>query len=123
MYPAEYFEVLEDPNSIDNLDASYRDDQDAFPLYGQTLNIENLKDLLKEAEHPIAGLARKTPKTSKIGTTVKPTIREETKMTKERRGMLEVPNFRPDEAKDPNFLFRGGKKRSAPVFVKKNNVN
>ena len=96
--------------------------------------------MLKEAENPSDGLAENQPRTSTIRTTVNPTIREETKMTKERRGMLEVHNFtfeiyfsenifikvpilRPDEARDPKFLFRGRKKRSAPVFVKRNNFN
>merc|ERR1712183_774528 len=123
IYPADFFEVLQDPSSIDYLDASYHEDKDDFPFYGENLNTENLKYLLKEAENPLDGLEKSPPRTSTIRTTVTPTIRKETKMTKERRGMLEVPNFRPDEARDPKFLFRGRKKRSAPVFVKKNNVN
>ena len=81
---------LSDPSSIDYLDASYHLDQDDFPLSGENLDIENLKDLLKGAENQNDGLAKKTPRTSKMGTTVKPTVRKETKMTKERRGMLEV---------------------------------
>ena len=79
-----------DPSSIDYLDASYHLDQDDFPLSGENLDIENLKDLLKGAENQNDSLAKKTPRTSKMGTTVKPTVRKETKMTKERRGMLEV---------------------------------
>merc|ERR1711874_674600 len=87
--PDEYFDVFQDPSSIDYLDASYHLDQDDFPLSGENLDIENLKDLLKGAENQNDGLAKKTPRTSKMGTTVKPTVRKETKMTKERRGMLE----------------------------------
>merc|ERR1711953_268570 len=86
-------------------------------LSGENLDIENLKDLLKGAENQNDGLAKKTPRTSKMGTTVKPTVRKETKKTKDRRGMLEVPNLRPNEAKAPKFLFRGRKKRSAQVLV------
>ena len=88
-----YFEIYyttcpSDPSSIDYLDASYHED----PFYGENVNTENLKDLLKEAENPTDGLAlaENQPRTSTIRTTVNPTIREETKMTKERRGMLEV---------------------------------
>merc|ERR1711997_555438 len=55
IYPTDYFEVLPDPSSIDYLDASYHEDQDDFPFYGENLNTENLKDLLKEAENPIDG--------------------------------------------------------------------
>ena len=111
VYPADYLEVLQggigvannilnnayyttcpsDPSSsIDYLDASYHEDQDDFPFYGENVNTENLKDLLNEAENPIVGLAENPPRTSTIRTTVNPTIRKEIEMTKERRGMLEV---------------------------------
>ena len=77
-----------DPSFFDYLDATYHEDQDNFPFYGENINTENLKDLLKETENPIDGVAKTQPRTST--TTMKPTIRKETKMTKERRGMLEV---------------------------------
>ena len=46
------------------------------------------------------------------------------RMTKERRGMMEEPIFRPDSARDPQYMYRGRKKRSAPIppFVQKNRL-
>ena len=52
--------------------------------------------------------------------TTPPTPRPGLIMTKERRGMAEEPILRPDSARDPQYLYRGRKKRSAepvPPFV------
>ena len=43
---------------------------------------------------------------------------------KERRGMMEEPIFRPDSARDPQYMYRGRRKRAAPIppFVQKNKL-
>ena len=57
--------------------------------------------------------------TTSTTTTARPLLT----MTKERRGMFEEPIYRPGNAKDPHFMYRGRKKRSIPLppFVSKTN--
>ena len=66
-----------------------------------------------------------SPETTTTSTTTSAAPRHAMRrMTKERRGMMEEPIFRPDSARDPQFMYRGRKKRSAPIppFVQKNRL-
>jgi len=99
-----------------NNDYYQEDDND------QIHQLKWLQDYMNEGQQ-VQGEDRQTnlkmatttaPPTTEASTTTtsRPVIR---RMTKERRGMMEEPIFRPDNARDPQFMYRGRKKRSAPV--------
>ena len=100
---------------------------DYYPEYSSAVPSEDqrlamLYNLLEDREQQQeAGEAveSSTPAPPTPGTTP-PTPRPGLIMTKERRGMAEEPILRPDSARDPQYLYRGRKKRSAepvPPFV------
>ena len=79
-----------EPNYVDYLDTplEYIQNQDDF--YGQNVNVENLRDLIKETDNRNMELTENLPSTSKMTTTRTTEPQPETRMTKERRGMVEV---------------------------------
>ena len=103
--------------------AAYPDYYPEYPaLPSEDQRLARLYNLLEDREQQqeageaveSSTLAPPTP-----GTTP-PTPRPGLIMTKERRGMAEEPIQRPDSARDPQYLYRGRKKRSAepvPPFV------
>ena len=109
-----YVDYVEDP-------MEYSQYQQDYPLYGEigggdlrVLSKENdSQDFEPDHESP------RTPKKPQAITSVRPPPEPVSRMTQERRGMLEVPILRPEEARDPKFLFRGRKKRSIPTSAKK----
>ena len=85
---------------------------------------ESNQELIREVSSPapVTSTTEQTvPTTTTTTTTMRPVMRV---MTKERRGMMEEPIFRPENAKDPQFIYRGRKKRSAPIvpFMKENDI-
>merc|ERR1712233_58037 len=78
------------------------------------------QNLIKEVSQ--SDTTTSAPSTTSASTTTT-TARPLRIMTKERRGMVEEPIFRPGNAKDPHFMYRGRKKRSVPLppFVSKTN--
>ena len=79
-------------------------------------DLQNIEEA--EQEKLTSTAATTTTTTPAPVTTPKQVLRT---MTKERRGMMEEPIFRPGNANDPQFMYRGRKKRSAPIppFVQK----
>ena len=75
---------------MDYLDTplEYIQNQDDF--YGQNVNVENLRDLIKETDNRNMELTENLPSTSKMTTTRTTEPQPEARMTKERRGMVEV---------------------------------
>ena len=102
--------------------AAYPDYYPEYPaLPSEDQRLARLYNLLEDREQQEAGEAveSSTPAPPTPGTTP-PTPRPGLIMTKERRGMAEEPILRPDSARDPQYLYRGRKKRSAepvPPFV------
>jgi len=82
---------------------------------------ETNQNLFEALSHSTTTTAPSTTIASTTSTTT--TARPLLTMTKERRGMFEEPIFRPGNAKDPHFMYRGRKKRSIPLppFVSKTN--
>jgi len=82
---------------------------------------ETNQNLIKEVSQ--SDMTTSAPSTTTASTTTTATARPLRIMTKERRGMVEKPIFRPGNAKDPHFMYRGRKKRSVPLppFVSKTN--
>lgn len=79
---------------------------------------------VESAVLPTEAPATTSPETTTSTTTTAAPRHAMRRMTKERRGMMEEPIFRPDSARDPQFMYRGRKKRSAPIppFVQKNRL-
>merc|ERR1711971_713815 len=138
------YEILLSPSYVDNpINEDTEDTEDS--LYFDQVPIESLQypdyyhDLSKDAlesfydslqvESANAVTATEAPATTTpdpettITSTTTTTAPKHTmrRMTKERRGMMEEPIFRPDSARDPQYMYRGRKKRSAPIppFVQK----
>ena len=68
----------------------YVQNQDDF--YGQNVNVENIRGLMKETDNRNIELTQNLPSTSKMTTSRTTESQPETRMTKERRGMVEVFN-------------------------------
>merc|ERR1711953_325157 len=117
IYPADDFDLNQEPSYLDYLDPApeYHQSQD-FPFFGgsSSMDVENLRDLLKETDNQESELDQDSPSTAKITqetttTTTTTTQPPHTQQGDRRRasGMLEVPILRPEEARDPKFIYRG----------------
>merc|ERR1712110_963434 len=103
-----------------------------YPDYYQDLSKDALEPFYDSLDEESAAISTEAPATTSPETTTTTTSTTTTaaprhairRMTKERRGMMEEPIFRPDRARDPQYMYRGRKKRSAPIppFVQKNRL-
>merc|ERR1711988_1966316 len=127
------YEILLSPSYVDNPinedteDSLYFDqvpiESLQYPDYYHDLSkdaLESFYDSLQESANEVTvteGPATTTPETTITSTTTTTTAPRHSmrRMTKERRGMMEEPIFRPDSARDPQYMYRGRKKRSAPI--------
>merc|ERR1712179_750744 len=130
------YEILLSPSYFDNpvnkdpVDSLFYDQVPIqYPDYYQDLSkdaLEPFYDSLDEESAVISTEAPATtsPETTTTSTTTAAPRHAMRRMTKERRGMMEEPIFRPDSARDPQYMYRGRKKRSAPIppFVQKNRL-
>merc|ERR1712227_771056 len=107
LHPSDYIEVEEAEDDVPaadyHLSDYYQDDEEEE----QIEQLKQLEHLLEER-----GQSKEQTSTTTATTTPRPVLR---RMTKERRGMVEEPIFRPGNANDPQFMYRGRKKRSAPI--------
>merc|ERR1712012_87192 len=114
LHPSDYIDVEEAEDDVPaadyHLSDYYQDDEEEE----QIEQLKQLEHLLEERgqskEQTSTTTTPATPATTT--TTARPVLR---RMTKERRGMVEEPIFRPGNANDPQFMYRGRKKRSAPI--------
>merc|ERR1712137_1150176 len=96
-----------------------------YPDYYQDLSKDALEPFYDSLDEESAVISTEAPATTSPETTTTAAPRHAMRrMTKERRGMMEEPIFRPDSARDPQYMYRGRKKRSAPIppFVQKNRL-
>ena len=119
-YPDYYQDLSKDAleSFYDSLDGKLHTFFSRITFYIAFLKVES-------AVLPTEAPPTTSPETTTTSTTASAAPRHAMRrMTKERRGMMEEPIFRLDSARDPQFMYRGRKKRSAPIppFVQKNRL-